>query len=423
MLRLSDNEELFKTVAKAISRTTKKYNEYIEVGEIDEEDLKRVKKLDLYCESLQGIEQLTSLTKLSINYNPQNSTESYEETIGRLDNLKRMKIIGNHNMLINLQHNPKLRNILIAGENCRVSGAENLECLNNGRGRLSLHLSGTAILENMEGLVCKSNKKNVKKIVLPLLSLAEEKSKNPNILQVLNENKANILFTTYHTHDYMTIPETIELDKEMTKIKNELQLSDRDKDGKIIKTYEYLCENFTYAEKEASRENSSYSSIIRKDKIRSTSQVLKNKRGVCASFSNIFNYILQSEGIKSLPVHGKCDNSRDGAHQLSKVCMDNNEWAYYDPTWGMGFGGNVDWRFFHMSKQKVNSYCKLSEREDSYKSAKDTPWSELREKIELESMPIFQRNIKSFTRNEEGIGEKGESSTAIRIKDSFEEEK
>ena len=103
--------------------------------------------------------------------------------------------------------------------------------------------------------------------------------------------------------------------------------------------------------------------------------------------------------------------------------MDNNEWAYYDPTWGIGFGGNVDWRFFHMSKQKVNSYCKLSEREDSYKSAEDIPWSELREKIELELMPIFQRNIKSFTRNEKGIGEKEGSSTPIRTKDSLEEEK
>lgn len=417
MLRISENEELFKSVAKILARNERQYNKYIESGQIEDSELRKVKKIKLNCKSLNGIEKLTSLTSLDISYSPDDNVESYAETIGKLTNLTNLRIIGDYDMDIDLKHNTKLKDILIFGENCKVKGVQELECLNNGKRKLSLYLSGNTTLDNMEQLVSKATKKNTKRMVLPHLLFAKEKSENPNIVQALNATSANILFQTHGVNEYMTIAQTMEIDKEIEKIKEQLQLSQRDNEGKIIKTYEYMCENYTYAYDEASKESTA--PTIRKDKIRSFSKVLTKKRGVCAAFSNIFNYILQSEGITCLPVHSGAGK----AHQLSKVRNSNDEWSYYDPTFGIGFNGNVDWRFFHMSKERVNLYCILNDREKHYKSDKDIAWPVLKEKIELESLPMLQRNIKNFIRNEEEIEENKANVIPVKIKDTFEKEK
>ena len=122
-------------------------------------------------------------------------------------------------------------------------------------------------------------------------------------------------------------------------------------------------------------------------------KVLKSKRGVCVAFSNIFNYILQSEGIKALPVHGSLRGGE--GHQLSRVCIGEDKWAYFDPTYGISPENSVDWRYYHMSRQKVGKYCELMETECKYNSDESMLWPELKEKITFEEQPDFVRKAKT----------------------------
>ena len=346
MLRISENQELFEAVAEIISKNEKQYDEYMVAGEIGDEELKKVKKLDIKCKSLKGIEKLISLTKISVIYCPQNNEENYDEPI-------------------DLQHNTKLRNISISilrtDKTINISGIENLECLNEGKGKLFFQLNGTATLENMEDIIAKSNKKNIKKMVLPLISLAKEKSINPDILQMLSESKANIRFRSYNANDEMRIQEAIEIDKKITKIKKELELSKRDEKGKIIKTFEYISKNFEFAEEEFAREPKGFASGL-KDSIRGTNSVLDSKKGVCVAFSNIFNYILQSEGIESVPIHGQMIYEGVG-HQLSLVRSINGKVIIADPT--QGTGAEEDYMFYcSMPNGVLRGYCKLDNQID-----------------------------------------------------------
>lgn len=120
-------------------------------------------------------------------------------------------------------------------------------------------------------------------------------------------------------------------------------IKDMDDYNKLLCIYTLLCQNITY-------NNDLNDQTI--------CSVVKNKEGICAGISKIFQYLSLSEGIDCILCKGFRKNS-DGStsttpHQWCMVKLNNN-WYHIDPTYGLNDKKEfVNYGFFMRSTGSIS---------------------------------------------------------------------
>lgn len=76
-------------------------------------------------------------------------------------------------------------------------------------------------------------------------------------------------------------------------------------------------------------------------------KTLKEKKGICRDYADVFNNIVNAVGIKSVVVSGytKQNEKVDGLSHAWCAAKVDNKWYLFDPTWGTGYINNKDKRY------------------------------------------------------------------------------
>lgn len=77
-------------------------------------------------------------------------------------------------------------------------------------------------------------------------------------------------------------------------------------------------------------------------------QVIKRKKAVCEGYTNLFNALCSSVGIKAIGVGGFTKNKNGTispfGHAWSLICADG-QWGLVDATWGAGVVNTANWKY------------------------------------------------------------------------------
>lgn len=86
----------------------------------------------------------------------------------------------------------------------------------------------------------------------------------------------------------------------------------------------------------------------KRQSLQSPEKVIKRKKAVCEGYTNLFNALCSSVGIRALEVDGITKNQRGNVsrkgHSWSLIRADG-QWGLVDPTWGAGVVGTDDGKY------------------------------------------------------------------------------
>ena len=363
MLKIEENKELFLKVVDIIARSPSKKQALIKRGILTDEECSQVKKIELLTsDNMKGLENLTNLESLKVNHNFRSKLPKLVDYsfLKSMPNLKNLYLLQPNTSHIDLSNNKKLKRIDIfsSRENLLVEGLENIDCFTSNKGRARINIQ--ANIKNLTKLIDASNKKNTKNMTLDLFTLVREMHEHPSLLNLIISKKNNINFSIPMNAHIYTPSEVLTIHNMVSDLKKELKFDQKDTLQKIMSINKWLATQLEFDHETFGRESKGYSK--KNDKIRDILPVLKSKKGVCVGYSNIFCYVLQSEGIEAIPV--SVISKSEGGHRIARVKdnnNNNNKWLYFDPT-ASRVMGNL-WKYFALSKTQAERYYDMTNEE------------------------------------------------------------
>lgn len=178
------------------------------------------------------------------------------------------------------------------------------------------------------------------------------------------------------SRDYDTILETLNQVKD---ISNSVCNGITDDYQKMIKLHDYVCSNVSYDH--VSAENTADFNTI------SLENVIKNKKTICAGYSNFFSALCNAQGLYCINIRGSVTSSDANPdlsaedtvtnHEWNAVWYDaENRWVFIDCTWDSnndyfenGFTyGDFNNIYFDMSMEKmsINHKIKIIDHRDFF---------------------------------------------------------